>query len=223
MNTAAKPRMRISELSVVVDAGHLLTWLAHVGRMEGLTRVESAFALYLAGQLAATGLSSMTMSLEAIAHAMHSAPLPVRRAIDGLVGHGVLGFTPGYGTALSYDRLPAAVARAKRSWTLTLKLATRSHLSALSRWPPMQKPLNGPCRSEVASTEVDLQLEVRPPLEGRQASRANLSRVLPGDPARSGSPPSSPPDRSLPSTWPRADPSTSSPCRTAPWAWPTIR
>ncbi len=32
---------------------------------------------------------------------MHSAPLPVRRAIDGLVGHGVLGFTPGSGAAPS--------------------------------------------------------------------------------------------------------------------------
>jgi hypothetical protein len=46
------------------------------------------------------------MSLEAIAHAMHSAPLPVRRAIDRLVGHGVLGFTPGSGPAPSVFNMP---------------------------------------------------------------------------------------------------------------------
>jgi hypothetical protein len=40
----------------------------------------------------------MTMSLEGVAYAMHSAPLPVRRAIDGLVERGVLGFTPGHGS-----------------------------------------------------------------------------------------------------------------------------
>ena len=101
--TIAKPppRMRISDISSVVDASRLLHWLAHVGRMEGLTRIESAFALHLAGQLAAGRTSTMTMSLEAIAHAIHSEPLPVRRAIDGLIRHGVLGFTPGYGPAPS--------------------------------------------------------------------------------------------------------------------------
>jgi hypothetical protein len=84
MNNTAKPppRIRISELSAVVDASRLLHWLAHVGRMEGLTRLESAFALHLAGQLAASGMGTMTISLEAIAHEIHSAPLPVRRAID---------------------------------------------------------------------------------------------------------------------------------------------
>jgi hypothetical protein len=44
------PKMRISERAAVVDASGLLTWLAHVGRMEGLTRVESTFVLHLAGQ-----------------------------------------------------------------------------------------------------------------------------------------------------------------------------
>jgi hypothetical protein len=103
MTTTAKPapRMRISDHSAVVDASRLLTWLAHAGRTEGLTRIESAFAFYFAGQLAASGIGTMTMSLEGIAHFIHSAPLPVRRAIDGLVGHGVLGFTPGYGTVPS--------------------------------------------------------------------------------------------------------------------------
>jgi hypothetical protein len=112
--TAAKPKMRISELSAVVDASGLLTWLAHVGRTEGLTRLESAFALHFAGQLAASGMGTMTMSLEAIAHAIHSAPLPVRRAIDGLVQHGVLGFTLGYGTVPSVFNmaLPRRVAAA---------------------------------------------------------------------------------------------------------------
>jgi len=118
MNTAApaaKPKMRLSETAAVVDASRLLHWLAHVGRMEGLTRVESAFALHLVGQLAASGMGMMTMSLEAIAYAMHSAPLPVRRAIDGLVQHGVLGFTPGYGTVPSVFNmaLPGKVAVAK--------------------------------------------------------------------------------------------------------------
>jgi hypothetical protein len=110
------PRMRIAECSAVVDAGRLLAWIACVGRMEGLTRLESAFALYFAGQLAASGVSSMSLSLEAIAHAMHSAPLPVRRAIDGLVDRGVLGFTPGYGTVASVFSLvlPRNVASAKR-------------------------------------------------------------------------------------------------------------
>jgi hypothetical protein len=84
-----------------IAEARLLHWLAHVGRIEGLTRLESAFALYFAGQLAASGMGTMTMSLEAIAHAMHSAPLPVRRAIDGLVDRGVLGFVPGYGTVPS--------------------------------------------------------------------------------------------------------------------------
>ncbi len=52
-----------------------------------------------------------------IAHAMHSAPLPVRRAIGGLVGHGVLGFTPGYGTVPSVFNmaLPRNVATAGRA------------------------------------------------------------------------------------------------------------
>ena len=111
---ATKPRMRISDISSVVDAPRLLHWLAHVGRMEGLTRLESAFALYLAGQLAASRMGTMTMSLEAIAHAMHSAPLPVRRAIDGLVEHGVLGWVPGYGTVPSVFTmaLPTRVATA---------------------------------------------------------------------------------------------------------------
>jgi hypothetical protein len=99
--TAAKPKMRLSETAAVVDASRLLTWVAHVGRMEGLTRLESAFTLHLAGQLAASGMGTMNMSLEAIAHAIHSEPLPVRRAIDGLVQHGVLGFTPGSGAAPS--------------------------------------------------------------------------------------------------------------------------
>jgi hypothetical protein len=118
MNTAATakppPGMRISDLSAVVDASRLLTWVAHVGRTEGLTRLESAFALHLAGQLAASGMGTMTMSLEAISGAMHSAPLPVRRAIDGLVQHGVLGFTPGYGCAPSVFNmaLPRRVAAA---------------------------------------------------------------------------------------------------------------
>jgi hypothetical protein len=113
--TIAKPppKMRISERAAVVDPGRLLTWLAHVGRLEGLTRVESAFALHFAGQLAASGASSMSMSLEAIARAMHSEPLPVRRAIDGLVSHGVLGFTPGSGAAPStfHFALPRRVAK----------------------------------------------------------------------------------------------------------------
>ena len=69
--------------------------------MEGLTRLESAFVLHLTGQLAASGIGTMTMPLEAIAHAIHSEPLPVRRAIDGLIRHGVLGFTPGYGPSPS--------------------------------------------------------------------------------------------------------------------------
>ena len=99
--TAAKPRIRISDLSTVVDASRLLIWLAHVGRTEGLTRLESAFALHLAGHLAASGMGSMSLSLEAIAHAMHSAPLPVRRAIDALVDRGVLGWRAGYGTVPS--------------------------------------------------------------------------------------------------------------------------
>jgi hypothetical protein len=101
MGTIAKPRMRVSDLSTVVDAGHLLAWLAHVGRLEGLTRVESAFALHFAGQLAASGIGTMAMSLEAVAHAISSQSLQVRRAIDGLIRHGVLGFTPGYGPAPS--------------------------------------------------------------------------------------------------------------------------
>jgi hypothetical protein len=120
MNTAAvkpPPKMRISELSAVVDAGRVLAWVAYVGQIEGLTRLESAFALHLAGQLAASGTGTMTMSLEAIAHAMHSAPLPVRRAIDGLVDRGVLGFVPGYGTvastfSLALPRNTAAAGRA---------------------------------------------------------------------------------------------------------------
>jgi hypothetical protein len=101
--TIAKPppKMRISERAAVVDGARLLTWLAHVGRTEGLTRLESAFALDFAGQLAASGMGSMSLSLEAIAHAIHSAPLPVRRAIDCLVDRGVLGFVPGYGTVAS--------------------------------------------------------------------------------------------------------------------------
>jgi hypothetical protein len=101
MPTAAKPRMRISDISSVVDGARLLTWVAHVGRMEGLTRLESAFALHFAGQLAASGMGTMTASLEAIAHGLHSAPLPVRRAIDGLVDRGVLGWVPGYGASPS--------------------------------------------------------------------------------------------------------------------------
>jgi hypothetical protein len=100
--TAAKPKMRISDLSAVVDASRLLTWLTHVGGTEGLTRLESAFLLYIAAHLAGNGTGCMSLSLEAIAHAIHSAPLPVRRAIDGLVlQHGVLWFTPGYGAAPS--------------------------------------------------------------------------------------------------------------------------
>jgi hypothetical protein len=111
------PKMRISERAAVVDGARLLAWLAHVGRTEGLTRVESAFALHLAGQLAASGMGTMTMSLEAIAHGLHSNPLPVRRAIDGLIQHGVLGFTPGYGHApstfhLALPRNTAAAGRA---------------------------------------------------------------------------------------------------------------
>jgi hypothetical protein len=115
--TAAKPKMRISDLSAVVDASRLLTWLAHVGRMEGLTRLESAFALHFAVQLAASGTGTMTASLEAIAHAIHSAPLPVRRAIDGLVDRGVLGWVPGYGTVPSTFSLalPRNVATARRA------------------------------------------------------------------------------------------------------------
>jgi hypothetical protein len=117
MNTAAAakppPKMRISDRSAVVDASRLLHWLAQVGRLEGLTRVESAFALYFAGHLAASGMGAMTSSLEAIAHAIHSEPLPVRRAIDGLVQHGVLGFTPGSGAAPStfHLALPRRVAK----------------------------------------------------------------------------------------------------------------
>jgi hypothetical protein len=115
--TIAKPprRMSISERATVVGAASLLAWIACVGRMEGLTRVESAFALYFAGQLAASGASSMSMSLEAIAHAMHSAPLPVRRAIDALVERGVLGWVPGYGTVPSVFTmaLPTRVATAR--------------------------------------------------------------------------------------------------------------
>jgi hypothetical protein len=109
--TVAKPRMRISDLSAVVD-GSLLTWLAHVGRIEGLTRIESAFALHLAGQLAASGIGTMAMSLEAIAHAISSQPMQVRRAIDGLIRHGVFGFTPGYGPAPStfHMALPQRIA-----------------------------------------------------------------------------------------------------------------
>jgi hypothetical protein len=116
MSTLPKPRMRILDISEVVDASRLLIWLAHVGRMEGLTRLESAFALHLAGQVAASGMST-TMSLEAIAHAIHSSPLPVRRAIDGLIGHGVLGFTPGYGPAPSVFNmaLPKNMAAAMRA------------------------------------------------------------------------------------------------------------
>jgi hypothetical protein len=108
------PRMRISDISSVADASRLLTWVAHVGPIEGLTRLESAFALYFAGQLAASGTSTMSMSLEAIAHGLHSAPLPVRRAIDALVDRGVLGFTPGYGAAPStfHMALPRNVATA---------------------------------------------------------------------------------------------------------------
>jgi hypothetical protein len=111
------PKMRISERAAVADGARLLHWLAHVGRMEGLTRLESAFALYLAGQLAASRMGTMTMSLEAIAHAMHSAPLPVRRAIDALVDRGVLGFTPGYGTVPSVFTmaLPRNGATARRT------------------------------------------------------------------------------------------------------------
>jgi hypothetical protein len=119
VTTTAKlaPKMRIAERSAVVDASRLLPWLAHAGRMEGLTRLESAFALHFVGQLAASGMGIMTMSLEAIAHAMHSARLPVRRAIDGLVGHGVLGFTPGSGAAPSVFNmaLPRNVATARRA------------------------------------------------------------------------------------------------------------
>jgi hypothetical protein len=119
MNNTAKPppRIRISELSAVVDASRLLHWLAHVGRMEGLTRIESAFLLHFAGQLAASGTGSMSLSLEAIAHAIHSEPLPVRRAIDGLVQHGVLGFTPGYGASPStfHMALPRSIATAGRT------------------------------------------------------------------------------------------------------------
>jgi len=39
MNAAAKPppRIRIGDISSVVDASRLLHWLAHVGRIEGLT------------------------------------------------------------------------------------------------------------------------------------------------------------------------------------------
>jgi hypothetical protein len=117
--TIAKPppRMRIAERATVVDASRLVAWLAHVGRIEGLTRMESAFALYFAGELAHTGAGTMTMSLEAIAHAIHSAPLPVRRAIDRLVERGVVGFTPGYGPApstfhLALPRNGAGVGRA---------------------------------------------------------------------------------------------------------------
>jgi hypothetical protein len=117
--TTAKPppRMRILDISEVVDASGLLTWLAHVGQMEGLTRIESAFALHLAGQLAAGGMGTMTMSLEAIAHAIHSEPLSVRRAIDGLIRHGVLGFTPGYGASPStfHMALPRNMAAARRA------------------------------------------------------------------------------------------------------------
>jgi hypothetical protein len=110
--TRPSPKMRIAERAVAVDAGRLLTWLAHTGRLEGLTRMESAFALHLAGQLAATSMSTMTASLEAIAHAMHSAPLPVRRAIDALVERGVLGFTPGYASLPSvfHLALPSRIA-----------------------------------------------------------------------------------------------------------------
>ena len=99
MSTAAKPppRMRIADVSIVVGAGRLLTWLAHAGRREGMTRFESAFLLYMAAHLAGNGTGSMSLSLEAIAHAIHSEPLPVRRAIDGLVRLGVLAVTPGYG------------------------------------------------------------------------------------------------------------------------------
>jgi hypothetical protein len=106
--------MRIGERSAVVDASRLLAWIACVGRMEGLTRVESAFALHLVGQLAASGMGTMTMSLEAIAHRLHSAPLPVRRAIDGLVDRGVLEWVPGYGTVPSVFTmaLPTRVATA---------------------------------------------------------------------------------------------------------------
>jgi hypothetical protein len=98
MSTAAAkppPRMRIR----VVDASRLLAWLAHAGRLEGLTRIESALLLYMAAHLASNGTGSMTMSLEAIAHAIHSEPLPVRRAIDGLVRLDVLAVTPGRGAA----------------------------------------------------------------------------------------------------------------------------
>ncbi len=84
-----------------MDASRLLTWLIHVGRTEGLARIESAFLLYMAAHLAGNGTGSMSLSLEAIAHAIHSEPLPVRRAIDGLIRHGVFGFTPGYGPAPS--------------------------------------------------------------------------------------------------------------------------
>src|SRR5262249_27540140 len=99
--TKPPPKMRIAERSAVVDASRLLAWIAHVGRLEGLTRVESAFLLHLAGQCAASGMNSMTASLEAIAFAIHSAPLPVRRAVDALVERGVLGFTPGTGAVAS--------------------------------------------------------------------------------------------------------------------------
>ena len=43
-----------------IAEARLLHWLAHVGRIEGLTRLESAFALYFAGQLAASGMGTMT-------------------------------------------------------------------------------------------------------------------------------------------------------------------
>jgi hypothetical protein len=45
MNTATTakppPKMRIAERATVVDAGRLLAWLAHVDRIEGLTRMDA--------------------------------------------------------------------------------------------------------------------------------------------------------------------------------------
>jgi hypothetical protein len=46
--TRLPPKLRIAERAVAVDAGRLVAWVAHVGRLEGLTRLESAFALFLA-------------------------------------------------------------------------------------------------------------------------------------------------------------------------------
>jgi hypothetical protein len=61
-----------------------------------------------------SGSSRISINSEAIAHALHSAPLPVRRAIDALVERGVLGFTPGYGSLPSvfHLALPTRIAAA---------------------------------------------------------------------------------------------------------------